>query len=372
AGGLGGVRGEDGADFEMVGRGGDLVRRDALGGDLGAGLGEPAAVLGPAAAHVAGAVDLLGDVRQMEVGGEGAREVDLLGDVELGEAGGDGLGLVADQAADLFDEFEQLGALLADQCLAEEVAETADVPAELLLVDLAGSVVVVHAVLQWWSGRTNLWLARFAMGPPGGRSRRRGGPRSLLHSCRPHGLRPRCPRSRSAPMRTLSEPWTGPPRPCAPSRTQRPRPRSRAAVTGLPATLASRGSAPRRRLRAVDQRCQRNLFTTVKSPAQPAMRDGGAVPAGPAATVVHTPAQRVRSPSEPWNTLVPPPNRPPPHSRLRTAKGSRPTMSDWVLPDGVLAEAPSHTPLPHELADLELLLYGAYAPLCGFMSEAEA
>ncbi|QSB04585.1 adenylyl-sulfate kinase [Natronoglycomyces albus] len=47
-------------------------------------------------------------------------------------------------------------------------------------------------------------------------------------------------------------------------------------------------------------------------------------------------------------------------------------MSDWVLPDEILAEAPSHTPLPHELADLELLLCGAYQPLTGFMSAQEA
>ncbi|ADD45434.1 adenylyl-sulfate kinase [Stackebrandtia nassauensis] len=42
-------------------------------------------------------------------------------------------------------------------------------------------------------------------------------------------------------------------------------------------------------------------------------------------------------------------------------------VSDWVLPDEVLADAPSYTPRPHELADLELLLSGAYAPLNRFL-----
>ncbi|GAA4919434.1 sulfate adenylyltransferase [Stackebrandtia albiflava] len=46
-------------------------------------------------------------------------------------------------------------------------------------------------------------------------------------------------------------------------------------------------------------------------------------------------------------------------------------MSDWVLPDEVLADAPTYTPRPHELADLELLLSGAYTPLSRFMSTAE-
>lgn len=40
----------------------------------------------------------------------------------------------------------------------------------------------------------------------------------------------------------------------------------------------------------------------------------------------------------------------------------------WVLPEGVLRDAPMYTPRPHELADLELLLSGAYAPLTGFLS----
>ncbi|HEX6969876.1 MAG TPA: adenylyl-sulfate kinase [Micromonosporaceae bacterium] len=44
---------------------------------------------------------------------------------------------------------------------------------------------------------------------------------------------------------------------------------------------------------------------------------------------------------------------------------------EWVLPDDVLHVAPSYTPQPHELADLELLLSGAYAPLNGFLTRAD-
>jgi sulfate adenylyltransferase len=39
----------------------------------------------------------------------------------------------------------------------------------------------------------------------------------------------------------------------------------------------------------------------------------------------------------------------------------------WVLPEGVLRDAPAYTPRTHELADLELILSGAYAPLTGFL-----
>jgi sulfate adenylyltransferase len=42
-----------------------------------------------------------------------------------------------------------------------------------------------------------------------------------------------------------------------------------------------------------------------------------------------------------------------------------------VLPEDVLRDAPSYTPRAHELADLELLLSGAYTPLTGFHGRAD-
>jgi sulfate adenylyltransferase len=46
-------------------------------------------------------------------------------------------------------------------------------------------------------------------------------------------------------------------------------------------------------------------------------------------------------------------------------------MNGWALPDEVLRDAPAYAPRSRELADLELLLSGALAPLTGFQSRAD-
>jgi sulfate adenylyltransferase len=46
-------------------------------------------------------------------------------------------------------------------------------------------------------------------------------------------------------------------------------------------------------------------------------------------------------------------------------------MDGWALPDEVLREAPAYAPRPRELADLELLVSGALAPLAGFPTQAD-
>ena len=82
AGGLGGVRGEDRADVEVADRLAQVLGVGVL--EPVGGAGEEAALGGAAGAQLAAAVHLLGDVGQVEVGGEGADQ--LGGGLQVGVA----------------------------------------------------------------------------------------------------------------------------------------------------------------------------------------------------------------------------------------------------------------------------------------------
>ena len=126
AGRLGGVRGEDGAYGDPLDQRGDLRRRHAGRPDAFRRLREPATLAGSLDPHLAGSVHLLGDVGQVEVGAEGAHQPGRGVQVDVLEERGEvGAALVAAHPAYLLYQVEQLGPLLADQGLAEQVAQPA-------------------------------------------------------------------------------------------------------------------------------------------------------------------------------------------------------------------------------------------------------
>ncbi len=128
AGRLGGVCGEDGADVEVLDRLAQVLGVGVL--EHVGGAGEEPALGGAVGAQFLAAVDLLGDVGEVEVGGEGAHELGGGLQVGVAEEGGGGLAVGAGEGADTLDEVEQVLALLAYEGLPEEVAEAADVRAQ--------------------------------------------------------------------------------------------------------------------------------------------------------------------------------------------------------------------------------------------------
>ena len=113
---------------------------------------------GPAVAHLVGAVDLLGDVGEVEVGGEGAHELCGGLQVRVAEELGCCLAVGAGQGADAFDEVEEVLALLAYEGLAQQVTEAADVGPQFGsggrgLVGTAHSVRLLAVVEHFCQGR---------------------------------------------------------------------------------------------------------------------------------------------------------------------------------------------------------------------------
>lgn len=127
--GLGGVRREHGPDVEVADR---LAQVRGVGVLQPVGrTGQQSALGGTPLAQFAAAVDLLGDVGQVEVGGEGADQLGRGGEFGAAQQLGGGLAVLAGETAHLLDEFQQLGALLADESLAEEVSQPSDVGSQL-------------------------------------------------------------------------------------------------------------------------------------------------------------------------------------------------------------------------------------------------
>ncbi len=131
---LGRVGGEDRAHVEaadQLAQLGGVAGAGVLGADPRHRLGQPAAAgLAPARRPVASAVDLLGDVGEVEVGGEGAGEAARGGRIGARQGRRRGGAIVADRQPHHLHPLEHRLALLAHQRAPQRVAEVTDVTAE--------------------------------------------------------------------------------------------------------------------------------------------------------------------------------------------------------------------------------------------------
>jgi hypothetical protein len=125
--------------------------RDAGGGDPLDRLRQPRAALLADGLELARAMDLLGDVGQVEVGREGADQACGGHRVDLGEDRGGGVAILAHEPAHALDEVKDVAALLAHERVAEQHAQLADVAAQGGLGGLAGGGALVgqHRCCAW-------------------------------------------------------------------------------------------------------------------------------------------------------------------------------------------------------------------------------
>jgi hypothetical protein len=124
------VGSEDRAERDPMQVGRDVLRRKLGAGDPVDRLREPRAAREPVGCKLASPVHLLGDVREVEEGGERPRQARRAGGVELGEQLRRGPAIAGQQVARALEEVQQLRPLLTCQRAAEEQAELGEVTAQ--------------------------------------------------------------------------------------------------------------------------------------------------------------------------------------------------------------------------------------------------
>ncbi len=129
--GLGGMGGEHGPHAQAPHLARQLLARDPRPGYPGSGLGEPPAVAVAHACQLAPAVHLLGDVREVEVGGERPHQAGRGQRLDLAQYLRSRGPVRPDQPADALHELEERLSLLAHERPAEHRAERADVAAQV-------------------------------------------------------------------------------------------------------------------------------------------------------------------------------------------------------------------------------------------------